>query len=174
MAISKEKLYTLFQAFEPEKRVEYEVCLEHLVWCSSVLGMYRGILKDVDIQRYADELRGDRARFKLFQYLQNHPKANYKELVRYLDKENRKLESLSPRTYKESQAWAPLPKAWAKYEDWGTALEVIPSAVEPYLTRVRKLAKAVETKNVLLNWPEIIKQHDKRQRKWERRDRSNE
>lgn len=173
IAEDKERLFELFKSQGLLKQQEFTECLARLLINFSKMASFRGILKGYETSEYAIELRKERARFYLFEYLQKHPGATNRDLVAYLDAKNRRLDAL--RTLPNDPLWAPLPSAWRRKlegqklecragESWATALKELPTLVMPYLARIRKMAKDSGVKNVLFNWPEIIKRH-KRERK---------
>jgi hypothetical protein len=165
IANDKEQLFALFKSQGLSKELEFTECLKRLLMNFSKMASYRGILQGFEISSYAAELREDRARLHLFQYLQKHPKATNHELIAHLDAQTRPNDPL----------WAPLPPAWKRKfkeqglgyfagEYWQTALKELPTLVLPYLSRVKSMAKDAKAKNALFNWPELIKRH-KRERK---------
>jgi hypothetical protein len=173
IAEDKERLFELFKPQGLLKQKDFTQRLARLLMNFSKAASYRGILKGYEICIYAIEFRKDRARFYLFEYLQKDPQATNRDLVAYLDVKNRRLEAL--RTPPGDPLWAPLPSAWRRRLErqkldsrvgiyWMTALKELPTLVMPYLARTRKMAKDAKIKNVLSNWPEIIKRH-KRERK---------
>lgn len=173
IAQDKERLFALFKSQGLSTELEFTECLKRLLMNFSKLASYRGILQGFEISSYAAELREDRARFHLFQYLQKHPKATNQELIAHMDTKNGRLAELQ--TPSNDPLWAPLPTAWRRQfakqgvdysngEYWETAMKVFPKLVMPYLSRVRSMAKDAKAKNALFNWPELIKRH-KRERK---------
>lgn len=170
----RERLFAFFKLQGLEKELELNEVLLRLLMNYSKLASYRGVREGFQIYEYAAELREDRARFHLFEFLRKKPEATNQELVEYLDAKNGRLAKL--KTKRDAPHWAPLPTDWkmrldkqkvAHYDDssWGIALEELPTFVMPYLSRVRKMAKEVKVRNVLFNWPEIFKQHKKERRK---------
>jgi hypothetical protein len=169
----RERLFAFFKRQGLEKELELNEVLLRLLMNYSKLASYRGVREGFRIYEYADELRKDRARLHLFEYLRKNPEATNQELVKYLDTKNGRLALL--RTPPSDPLWAPLPPEWkSKFKErelvyiaggyWKVTLKEFPTLVMPYLARIRKMAKDAEIKNVLFNWPEIFKQH-KRERK---------
>lgn len=170
----RERLFAFFKLQGLEKELELNEVLLRLLLNYSKLASYRGVREGFQIYEYAAELREDRARLHLFEYLRKQPEATNQELVEYLDAKNGRLAKL--KTKRDAPHWAPLPTDWkilldkqkvAHYDDssWEIALGELPTLVMPYLSRVRKIAKDVRVKNVLFNWPEIFKQHKKERKK---------
>ena len=123
--------------------------------------------------KMAKTFQAGRARFHLFDYLQDHPDATNEELIRYIERKNGRLVEL--RTKKDDDLCAPLPPSWKEAfeernipyvegEYWETALSKFPKLVMPCLSRAKRQAKEARVKYALYNWPEIIEQH-KKQRK---------
>jgi hypothetical protein len=169
----RERLFAFFKLQGLEKELELNEVLLRLLMNYSKLASYRGVREGFQIYEYAAELREDRARLHLFEYIQKRPEATNEQLVEYLDAKNGRLAKL--KTNRDAPHWAPLPTDWkmrldkqkvAHHDDssWGIALAQLPTLVMPYLSRVRKFAKEAKAKNVLFNWPKIFKQH-KRERK---------
>jgi hypothetical protein len=169
----RERLFAFFKLQGLEKELELNQTLLRLLMNYSKLASYRGVREGFRIYAYAAELREDRARFHLFEFLRKHPEATNQELVKYLDTKNGRLALLH--TALNDPLWAPLPPAWkSKFKErglvycagayWKVTLKEMPTLVMPYLARIRKMAKDAKVNNVLFNWPEILKLH-KRERK---------
>jgi hypothetical protein len=169
----KELLFANFKQQGLTKQLELTEALERLLMNFNMLASYRGILKGQYIFSEGFKLGGDRARFYLLEYLQTHPEADNKELVRYLDRKNGRLKSL--KTNKDSPLWARLPRSLEEKFDkrkipklsgefWETALREFPDPTMQYLSRARKKAKEASVKNVLFNWPRVIEEHQKRRK----------
>lgn len=170
----RERLSAFFKLQGVEKELELNEVLLRLLMNYSKLASYRGVREGFKIYEYAAELREDRARLHLFEYLRNNPEATNEELVKFLDTKNGRLAVLH--TLPSDPLWAPLPPAWkSKFKEsglvyiagayWKVTLKEFPTLVMPYLARVRKAAKDAEIKNVLFNWPEIFKRHKKERKK---------
>lgn len=140
--------------------------------CLSNRDAYRGFLEGHKIAHHGLELElgHDHARFFLLIYLFAHPKADNKELVRYLDRKNGRLKEL--RTNLNSPFWAWLPRTMEEKfkksgfeiirgESWETALKRFPNPTMQYLSRVKKMAKVNSVKDALIHWPRIIREHSK-------------
>ena len=171
--LDRERLFAFFKLQGLEKELELNQTLLRLLMNYSKLASYRGVREGFRIYEYAAELREDRARFHLFEFLRKHPEATNQELVKYLDTKNGRLALL--RTLPSDPLWAPLPPAWkSKFKErglvycagsyWRVTLKEMPTLAMPYLARIRKMAKDAKVNNVLFNWPEIFKRH-KRERK---------
>ncbi len=169
----RERLFAFFKLQGAEKELELNQTLLRLLMNYSKLASYRGVREGFKIYEYSAELREDRARLHLFEYLRTNPEATNQKLVKYLDTKNGRLALLH--TPPNDPHWAPLPPAWkSKFKErglvycagayWKVTLKELPTLVMPYLARIRKMAKDAEIKNVLFNWPEIFKRH-KRERK---------
>ena len=169
----RERLFAFFKLQGLEKELELNQILLRILMNYSKLASYRGVREGFRIYAYAAELREDRARLHLFEFLRKHPEATNQELVKYLDTKNGRLALLH--TPLSDPLWAPLPPVWkSKFKErglvycagayWKVTLKELPTLMMPYLARIRKMSKAAEINNVLFNWPEIIKRH-KRERK---------
>jgi len=169
----RERLFTFFKLQGLEKELDLNQTLLRLLMNYSKLASYRGVREGFKIYEYAAELREDRARFYLFEYLRKHPEAKNQELVKYLDTKNGRLALL--RTLPSDPLWAPLPLAWkSMFKErelvycagsyWKVTLKELPTLVMPYLARIRKMAKDARLNNVLFNWPEIFKRHKRERR----------
>lgn len=169
----RERLFAFFKLQGLEKELVLNQTLLRLLMNYSKLASYRGVREGFKIYEYAAELREDRARFYLFEYLRKHPEATNHELVKYLDTKNGRLVLLHIRP--SNPLWAPLPLAWkSKFKEkglvycagayWKVTLKELPTLLMPYLARIRKMSRHAEINNVLFNWPEIFKRH-KRERK---------
>ncbi|MFZ3334211.1 MAG: hypothetical protein WA197_26510 [Candidatus Acidiferrales bacterium] len=145
--------------------------LGRLLMNYSKLASYRGVLEGHEVFRLGKKLGEDRARFYLVEYLQTHRKAGNEELVAYLDRKNGRLSAL--KTKKDDPLWAWLPRSLEDLfrkrgihafpgEFWETALKEFPSAVMPYLSRAKKIAKEPSVRNALFSWKRIIREHRKR------------
>jgi hypothetical protein len=167
---ARELLFAFFKLQGLEKELELNQTLLRLLMNYSKLASYRGVREGFKIYEYAAELREDRARLHLFEFLRKTPEATNQELVKYLDTKNGRLALLH--TPPSDPLWAPLPPAWkSKFKEkglvycagayWNVALKELPTLVMPYLARIRKMAQEAKVKNVLFNWPEIFKQHKK-------------
>jgi hypothetical protein len=170
----RERLFAFFKLQGLEKEVELNEVLLRLLMNYSKLASYHGVREGFRIYEYADELREDRARFHLFEFLRKNPEATNHELVKYLDTKNGRLALL--RTPPSDPLWAPLPPAWKMlFKEkglvycaggyWKMALKEYPTLVMPFLSRIRKMAQEAEVKNVLFNWPKIFDQHKKERKK---------
>ena len=149
---------------------ELMVALTKLEICYRKHSSYYGLLHGYKIANAGLALGHDRTRFHLLTYLFAHPKADNKELVRYLDRKNGKLKEL--RTSKDSPLWAWLPRSLEQKFDkrgvkrfcgefWETALSEFPNPTMEYLSRVKKLTKDDRVKNLLIYWPRIFRTHSK-------------
>lgn len=169
----RERLFAFFKSQGLEKELELNQTLLRVLMNYSKLASYRGVREGFRICAYAAELRADRARLHVFEYLRKHPEATNQELVKYLDTTNERLAIRD--TPPSDPHWAPLPAAWKrKFKErgllycagayWKVTLQELPTLVMPYLARIRKMAKDARVNNVLFNWPEIFKRH-RRERK---------
>lgn len=173
IAQDKEQLFALFKSQGLVRQLEFTECLKRLLMNFNKLTSYRGILQGFEMHPAAAELRKDRARYHLCVFLQKHPEAKNEELVAYLDNKNKRLKKL--KTSRDDFLWAPPPKSWKRAFDrenieyiegqyWGTALNIFPKLSMPYLSKARTMATEARVKNVLFNWPELVKRH-KQERK---------
>jgi hypothetical protein len=170
----RERLFAFFKLQGLEKELELNETLLRLLMNYSKLASYRGVREGFKIYEYAAELREDRTRLHLFEYLRKHPEATNQKLVEYLDTKNGRLALHN--TPPGDHLWAPLPSAWkSKFKErgliyiagayWKVTLKELPTLVMPYLARIRNMAKDAEINNVLFNWPETFKQHKKERKK---------
>lgn len=166
----RERLFAFFKLQGLERELELNEVLLRLLMNYSKLASYRGVREGFKIYEYAAELREDRARLHLFEFLRRNPEATNQTLVEYLDTKNGRLAKL--KTKRDDPHWAPLPVEWMERlvkdrvslkddSSWETALEELPTLVMPYLSRVKRMANEAMVRNVLFNWPEIFKQHKK-------------
>jgi hypothetical protein len=169
----RKRLFVFFKLQGLEKELELNQTLFRLLMNYSKLASYSGVREGFKIYEYAVELRENRARFYLFEYLRKHPEATNEELVKYLDTKNGRLALLH--IPPSDRLWAPLPLAWkSKFKEkgldyfagayWKVTLKELPTLLMPYLARIRKMSKHAKIHNVLFSWPEIFKRH-KRERK---------
>lgn len=167
------RLFEFFKLQGLEKELELNETLLRLLMNYVKMASYHGVLKGFRIKEQRAAFRRDMARYHLCVYLQQYPDATNQKLVRHLDKKNGIL--AANKTAQSDDAWAPLPSAWRKAfakqgipvyagEYWETALKEFPNLVQPYLSKVRNFAKEAKVRNVLFNWPDIVKRH-KRERK---------
>jgi hypothetical protein len=169
---NRELLFANFKQQGLVKQLELMEALERLLMNFSMKASYQGIFKGHDIFSEGFKLGGDRTRFYLFEYLQSHPEADNKELVRYLDRKNGRLTEL--KTRKDSLLWAWLPRSLEEKFDkgkipkisgefWETALSKLSQPTMEYLSRTRKKAKETKVKNAFF-WPRAIEEHHKRRK----------
>jgi len=132
--------------------------LKRIIFNFSSLASYRGILHGHAVFRTGLSLGKDRARFLLVGYLQKYPKSSNEQVVRYLDRNNGRLDALRTRTARAKLAV--LPETWEKAlrqkgisvahgEAWEFALQQLPNRVMPYFTRIRRMAQQPRMKNAL-------------------------
>ena len=170
----RERLFALFKEQGLEKQLDYTECLKRLLLNHSKLASYTGIREGYRLKEEQLDEMSDPASYHILTYLWKHPETENKEIARYLDRESLRLSTLANG---RSALFAPLPDNIRKTLranqvplfkglQWQDALKhpLSKDGLAQYLSRRRADSKDAHLKNMLINWPRLLKLH-KQQRK---------